>query len=157
YDDLDPFYAEAERLFGVGGLDSDDLDPLQKPRHGYPREPLPLHPINERLMSATRARGLRPFRLPLAIDPARCLRCACCAGFVCPTGARSSSAQLLDRAAGEGLPLRVLANVEVEQLIRDGAGRIDGVRLLDRSTGETTVCRARRYVLAAGAIGSPLV
>jgi choline dehydrogenase-like flavoprotein len=157
YDDLEPHYAEAERLYGVAGQDGEDLAPLQKPRDGYPRRPLPLHPINARLMAATRARGLRPFRLPLAIDPDRCLRCHACAGFVCPTGARSSGAQLLERAASEGLPLRVVTNVEVERLSRDGAGQVDGVRLRDRSSGRELVHRARRYVLAAGALGSPLL
>jgi choline dehydrogenase-like flavoprotein len=157
YDDLEQHYSEAERLYGVGGLDSEDLDPLQKPRNGYPQQPLPLHPINQRIIEATRSRGFRPFRLPLAIDPARCLRCAACAGFVCPTGARSTSAQLLDRAAIDGLPLRVLDNVEVERLLLDGAGQVEGVRLLNRGTGQTFVCRAQRYVLAAGAIGSPSV
>jgi choline dehydrogenase-like flavoprotein len=157
YDDLEPHYAEAERLYGVAGLDSEDLGPLQKPRHGYPRHPLPLHPVNARLISATRARGLRPFRLPLAIDPERCLRCRSCAGFICPTGARSSSTQLLDRAASQGLPLEVMTNVEVQGLVLDGAGHIEGVRLLRRASGQSLVCRARSYALAAGAIGSPVV
>ena len=31
-------------------------------------------------------RGLKPFRLPLAIDRQRCLGCGCCAGYLCPTG-----------------------------------------------------------------------
>ena len=65
---------------------TEDYGPLQKPMGAYPHEPLPLHPINERLMAANRASGLRPFRLPLAIDPGRCLRCGACAGYVCPTG-----------------------------------------------------------------------
>src|SRR5262249_37542990 len=77
------------------------------------------------------------------------------AGYVCPTGARSSSAQLVERAVADGLPLRVLANVEVERLILDGPGMAAGVGLLDRATGERTVRRARCYVLAAGAISSP--
>jgi choline dehydrogenase-like flavoprotein len=157
YDDLEPHYAEAERLYGVAGPDAEDLGPLQKPRHGYPRQPLPLHPANVRLMAATRARGLRPFRLPLAIDPGRCLRCHACAGFLCPTGARSSSAQLLDRAAAEKLPLRVMTNAEVERLSLDGAGQVAGVQLANRTNGHTLVYRARRYALAAGALGSPLV
>jgi choline dehydrogenase-like flavoprotein len=157
YDDLEPYYAEAEQLTGVAGCADEDFGPLPTPDRGFPNRPLPLHPINQKLMAANRAGGLRPFRLPLAIDPARCLRCAACAGYLCPTGARGSSAQLVERAAQDGLPLRVRTNVEVERLVLDGGGNAVGVSLLDRATGQRTVCRARRYVLAAGAIGSPLI
>jgi choline dehydrogenase-like flavoprotein len=156
YDDLAPHYAEAERLYGVAGCGDEDFGPLEKPGD-YPQPPLPLHPVNQKLMAASRAGGLRPFRLPLAIDPARCLRCGPCAGYVCPTGARSSSAQLLERAGLEGLPLQVRTNVEVEQLSWAGSGDADGVCLRDRATGQRTTLRARRYVLAGGAIASPLI
>jgi choline dehydrogenase-like flavoprotein len=157
YCDLEPYYAEAERLYGVAGCGEEDFDPLQKPDRGFPRQPLPLHPVNRQLIAANRAGGLRPFRLPLAIDPALCLCCAACAGSICPTGARSSSAQLVDRAAADGLPLRVLTNVEAERLVLDGTGSAAGVSVLDRATGRRTVRRARRYVLAAGALASPLI
>src|SRR5262249_55697174 len=116
-----------------------------------------LHPVNRKLMAANRAGGLRPFRLPLAIDPGACLRCGACAGYVCPTGARSSGARLVDRAAVDGLPLRVETNVEAERFVLDGAGKGAGVALRDRATGRQTVRRARRYVLAAGALASPLI
>jgi choline dehydrogenase-like flavoprotein len=157
YDDLEPYYGEAERLFGVAGWAHEDFAPLQKPSHGFPRTPLPLHPFNCKLMAANRVHGLRPFRLPLAIDPARCLRCAACAGYICLTGARSSAAQLVDRAGAEGLPLRVLTGVDLEQLLLDTTGKVAGVRLRDRGTGIQSILSARRYVLAAGAIGSPLL
>ncbi len=156
YDDLEPHYAEAERLFGVAGSGDEDYGPLPRPA-AYPHRPLPLHPVNDRLMTAARRRGLKPFQLPLAIDPTKCLRCGACAGYVCPTGARGSSAQLLDRAAAEGLPLRVLTGVEVEALERDGGGRVTGARLLDRATGTASVVRARRYALASGALNSPVL
>jgi choline dehydrogenase-like flavoprotein len=157
YETLEPYYAEAERLYGVAGLATEDFGPLQKPPHGFPSEPLPLHPINERLIARSRAHGLRPFRLPLAIDSHRCLRCHACAGHPCPTGARHSSAQVVEQAIADGLPLRVCTNVEAERLELDGAGHVAGLRVVDRATGQTTVHRARRYAVAAGAIGSPLL
>jgi choline dehydrogenase-like flavoprotein len=157
YETLEPYYAEAERLYGVAGRGDEDFGPLERPHDGYPNQPLPLHPINERLIAASRADGLRPFQLPLAIDPDRCLRCHACAGFVCPTGARQSSAQLVEQAAAAGLTLEVRTNVEAERVERDGAGHAAGIRVVDRQTGVNSVYRAHRYVLAAGAIGSPLL
>lgn len=76
YADLEPHYTEAERLYGVAGRGEDDFAPLQRPAAGYPGEPLPLHPLNQRLMAANRVHGLHPFRLPLAIDSSRCLHAA---------------------------------------------------------------------------------
>src|SRR5262249_15259345 len=116
YDTLEPFYSEAERLYGVSGNKEEDFGPLQKPSDDFPHRPLPLHPINARLMTANRAAGLHPFHLPLAINPDLCLRCHACAGFLCPTGARSSSSQLLDRALAAGWQLSVRTNVDVQRL-----------------------------------------
>ncbi len=138
YEDLRDDYADAERLFAVSGSAA------------YAGALLPLHPLNQRLMSANREEGLQPFRLPLAIDASKCLECRACPGFVCPTGARRSSAQLVD---GPNLPgLRVLTGIDVERL-----DLADGFHVIERATSRRTVYRARRYVLAAGAIGSPLL
>jgi choline dehydrogenase-like flavoprotein len=157
YDALEPYYTEAERLFGVAGDADEDFGPLEKPCQGFAHESLPLHPINARLIAANRVDGLRPFRLPLAINPRLCLRCHACAGYICPTGARGSSAQLLDQAAKSGKPVNVRTNIEVERLGRGTDGQVITLHGMNRKTGESVVCRARRYVLAAGAIGSPLL
>jgi choline dehydrogenase-like flavoprotein len=155
YDDLEPHYDEAERLYRVAGDHAQDVTPLQKPRQPYPQAGLPLHQVNQRLIAANRARGLRPFQLPLAIDSDRCLRCGPCAGYICPTGARRSSAHLLDAATACGSPLAVHSNVEVERLLRAGNGQVAGIQLRDRATGRRLERRARGYVLAAGAIWTP--
>jgi choline dehydrogenase-like flavoprotein len=155
YETLEPFYSEAEALFGVAGCDADDFSWLPKPAQGFPLQPLPVHPINQRLMHVNSKHGLRPFRLPLAIDRARCLQCHACPGYLCPNGARRSSAQLLDTSAQD--TLHVLTSVEAEKLSVDGKGDPDGIAAVDRCTGRRDVYRARRYVLAAGAIGSPLL
>jgi choline dehydrogenase-like flavoprotein len=157
YEALEPHYTQAERLFGVAGCGADDFGPLGKPRQGFPGEALPVRPINRRLMAANRAFGLKPFRLPLAIDARRCLQCGACAGYLCPTGARRSAAQLVDADAGASSRLQTLTHVEARSFGKDGAGRVDGVHVLDRTTGRPAFYRARRYALAAGAIGSPLL
>ena len=51
----------------------------------------------------------------------------------------------------------MLTNVEVEKLSLVGNGNAAGVHLFDRATGQRSIRRARNYVLAAGAIGSPLL
>jgi choline dehydrogenase-like flavoprotein len=155
YDVLEPYYTEAERLFAVAGCAEDDFGPLSKPDGQFPSPPLPLHPVNHHLMDANRRQGLRPFRLQLAIDTTRCLQCRVCPGYICPTGARRSSAQLFDQPDMKGL--RVLTNIEAERFAFNGKGEPEGLHAVDRATGQRAVYRARRYVLAAGAIGSPLL
>jgi choline dehydrogenase-like flavoprotein len=116
---------------------------------------LPLAAISARLMRAAEDLGLKPWRLPLAIDSSRCLRCSHCAGFECPTGARRSSEDLLRSCELAAKPLRRLMHCEALKIERAGNERIDAVRFRDRQSGREFRLRARRYVLAAGAIGSP--
>jgi choline dehydrogenase-like flavoprotein len=154
YEQLEPYYGEAESLYRVAGAAEDDFGPLGKPR-SFPGKLQPVKPINRILMSANRAAGLRPFRLPLAIDFQSCLDCDACPGYICPTGARQSSAQLLDATLSAGSRLQVLTNTEAERLCRDAGGKVSGVLVRDRTSGKETVYQARRYALAAGALGSP--
>ncbi|HWB07629.1 MAG TPA: GMC family oxidoreductase [Pirellulales bacterium] len=153
YDDLRPFYDEAEELFALAGTPDEEFAPLNRPRR-LSADVLPFAPVNQKLMSANRAGGLRPFRLPLAIDTSRCARCDMCAGLLCPHGARKSAAHLLDAAAATG-KLQLLVNTEVERLATLPGGRIEGVVVRPRDSQERKFLRARCFALAAGAIGSP--
>jgi choline dehydrogenase-like flavoprotein len=157
YETLEPYYHEAERLYGVSGPDDDDFGPLGKPPQGYPRPPLPLKPINRRIAAANRARGLKPFRLPLAVDFERCLQCPACPGYICLNGARQSATHLLDSAARDGLAIEVRTEVEVERFDWGAGGSVAGIRVHNLSSRQHEVLRAKTYALAAGAIGSPLV
>jgi choline dehydrogenase-like flavoprotein len=157
YADLEPYYNEVERLYSVAGCGEDDFGPLRKPARGYPGKPLPLHPLNQRLVAANLSHGLHPFRLPLAIDSSRCLRCGVCAGYVCPTGARSSAAHLLQSSASSGHALVVRTRIEVERLVKERGTGSTLISVLDRSNGQRFHYRARRYALGAGAFGSTLL
>ena len=160
YRDLEPHYTEVERLYGVAGYGEEDFGPLQKPVRGYPGDPLPLHPLNARLIAANRRCGLHPLpacrwrSTPLG---ASALRRAPQAGYVCPTGARSSAAQLLESAAARSRNLRIETQVEVDRLVKERGTGSTLISVIDRATGRCFKYRARRYVLGAGAIGSSLL
>jgi choline dehydrogenase-like flavoprotein len=156
YNALEPYYDEAETLFGVAGSTDEEFGPLEKPRRGFAHAPTPLHPINERLTARNRAKGLSPFRLPLAIDFRRCLRCHVCPGYICPNGARHSSAQLVERSVAAGHRLQLMSQTEVDRFSTEG-GRITGVETTDRMTGHKAIYRGKRYALAAGALRSPAI
>ena len=155
YEELAPYYNEAERLFSVSCDDTSYLNPLGLLSDACQRPVLPMARINQQMIAAGQAMGLRPFRLPLSIEADKCLMCDQCAGFPCPTGARKSAARLVTNSVRKGESLTVWPQTEAEELVRGTGSSIEGVRLRQRLTGATRLVRARRYVLAAGAIGSP--
>ncbi len=66
YDELEPYYQEAERLYHVHGLrGADPTEPRASGPYAYP--PLPHEPRIAKLFEDARARGLRPFPLPVAV------------------------------------------------------------------------------------------
>lgn len=156
YDELQPWYDKAEQLYRVSADRNDDLSPLGRPHPVNGNSPLALAAVNERVVRRSRDAKYRPFRLPLSIESKNCLRCANCAGFVCPTGARQSSDQLAEAAISAGRRLTVLRNHEVVKLHRTG-DQIGCVTVVDRQQNRKLSLRSQRYVLSAGAIGSTAV
>ena len=149
YEDLAPYYDRAEQLYHVSGQSSPNFGPLNRPSQDYPHSPIPLKPINERLVNGNESAGLKPFVLPLGIDFNICLQCDACPGYICPNGARISAGQVIEQAAADTGSLEIRERVEVEKFERQGEA-ITGVRILERETGEHQIVTAKRYVLAGG-------
>lgn len=156
YADLADDFERAEDLFGVSG-DADAAPPhLGRRARAYPAPSPPLDPFNEALAGHWSARGLAPFRLPLAIDFERCLRCPACPGFLCPNGARASADTLLQRPRAARGTVTFWEGHEVLQILA-GRGAAHAVRVRDRATGRVCDVRTERILLAAGALGTPVL
>ncbi|MCA9674986.1 MAG: GMC family oxidoreductase [Kofleriaceae bacterium] len=160
YDELEPHYAEAERLLGVSGDDAGD--PTAPPRSGpYPQPPAPLAKISERISDAAGGLGLHPFRLPLAINYAEqggrqaCIGCRTCDTFACAIEAKNDVATRMIKplmARGMALWTRTVAT----RLETDDAGRrITALHVVRRDGGEAVRVEADVFVVAAGALGTP--
>ncbi len=157
YADLEPWYARAETLLGIAGAAGED--PTEPPRSSpYPQPPAPLAAISGRLAAAARSLGMRPFRLPLAINYQSagrnpCVACTTCDGFACAISAKNDLATtILPALVERGMTLRT--GVVVTRLEASG-GRIRLVEGIDASTGEPVRWRAGQVVLSAGALASP--
>jgi choline dehydrogenase-like flavoprotein len=159
YDDIEPHYGWAERILRVAGRSVDDV---RAPRRSdpYPTRAPDVQGPARLIWDAAIKLGLNPSHLPLAIDfsspfgrePA-CSLCGTCDGYACATGAKMEPATaVLPRLIGRGLTL--LSNTVAVRLLRRG-GHIEGVDCVDRDTGRRHVIRGDRYILAAGALGSP--
>ena len=158
YADLEPYYGVAERLLGVAGREGQD--PTDPPRTDpYPQRAPDVQGPAKRIWDAAVSLGLHPAHLPLAIDfgiaagTSPCARCGTCDGYACAIQAkRDPGSALLPGLERRGLT--VLPNAIVVRLLRRG-GRVEGAELVDRDSGRVLRFTADRYVLAAGALGSP--
>jgi len=166
--ELAPYYAQAEALYRVRG----GRDPLAAPapaapgRLSAPLPPLPapppISPAGADLMAWLAARGLHPYRLPLACADAP--GCATCQGLLCPQRCKLDAAQVALHPALHPAPetappakaghTRLLTGCRVLEVESSGS-RASGVRCLYR--GAELRLRARVVVLAAGALHTPLL
>jgi choline dehydrogenase-like flavoprotein len=165
YEELEPFYAEAEILSGVSGIASGDgADPFASPR-GSTHPDYPLPPTHEMyvgrvLANGARLEGYHPMRYPAAVNsrpydgrPA-CVSCGFCSGFGCPNNSKGSAAVTTLRKALLTGNCQVRFNSFVRALQRDASGsRITAVEYID-DDGDVQTVKAQRFVLAASAIES---
>ena len=164
YDELEPWYAEAERITGVAGLAGDD--PFASYRSGpYPMPPSPEMYVGRVLSAGARKAGHTPFHYPAAINsrpypavPALrrppCVNCGFCSGFGCPNNAKSSAAVTTLRAALLGGRCQLRYNCHVRRLVPAAGGRsISAVEYVDPD-GATRTASADRVILAASAMES---
>ncbi len=157
YEDLEPFYAEAERRIGVAGDAS--ANPFAAWRSGpYPMAPGP--PMYGALLSSEAARqvGLHPYAAPTAANsvpydgrPA-CNNCGFCAFFGCPIHAKGDPVSLLQGALSTG-NAELVPDTFACRLVGDGR-RARGVEVLGPD-GVARVIGARHVVLAGGAVETP--
>ncbi|HWO26767.1 MAG TPA: GMC family oxidoreductase [Kofleriaceae bacterium] len=158
YDAIEPYYGEAERLLGIAGDDAGD--PTAPRRSGpFPYAPAPLAPITQRVVVAAAELGLSPFHLPLAINhtatAARraCIACRTCDTYACAIEAKNDVATtMIAPLVARGMtlwPRTVALRLEAE------GGRVRRLHVFRKDTGETEAIEAARFVLAAGALGTP--
>ncbi len=157
YWDLEPYYDEIERAFGVSGLDG---DPAFPPAEQPPLPPVPLNKVGRRGADALNKLGWHWWPGTNAIatrdyGPLHACgqRTAC--PFGCPTGAKGSADRTHWRAlVKEGVDLRTGSTVE--QVIVDARGRAAGVVHTD-AEGRRREIRADVVILAANAVGTPRI
>ena len=154
YADLAPFYAEAERLLGVSGAESDaGGNPFAAPRSTpYAMPPLRTSGLGQLFAEAARQEGYHPFPLPAAILTApyqgrhACTYCSFCSRFGCHVDAKASVQNTVLPAALATGRLRLVTGARVQEVVTDGSGRAVGVRYV--KDGHERVQGGGRVVLA---------
>ena len=159
YEDLDPFYQEAEERIGVAGEQGPEkLDPRGKP---YPLPPLPVNYNLSQLQSWAANASIPAWSTPSAKnsigyhDRAVCQRCDTCYP-VCPTGAKYSPDFTWDELTRSGrvklitdtLVRRLEADPRTGKIARATGNRTD-------AAGDAITISAKTFVLAGGFVWSP--
>jgi len=156
YDDLAPFYEQAEWEMGVSGDEA--AAGKNRPRHrAYPMPPLPLNTQGRLLRAGASSLGWDTQTVPLLINSvpyngrAACVHCQHCVGFACPTDAKNGTQNtLITRALATGR-CRVETSAMAERIETDGAGRVTGVTYWNVG-GERVTASCEVVIVSAGAI-----
>src|SRR5499426_3018505 len=159
YEDIEPYYTEAERLYHVHGNRGED--PAEPPASApYPHPAISHEPRIQQLSDDFARLGLKPFHTPLGVmlnerDPhaSRCIRCETCDGFPCLIGAKSDAQVCAVDPALAHANVTLLTNAYVAHLETDGMGR-EVTRVNVERNGAKEIYSANIVVVSAGAINS---
>ena len=159
YDELEPYYTQAEHLYQVHGSRGEDpTEPAAgKP---YPWPAVSHESRIQHLADDFRAAGLNPFHTPLGVmldekNPrlSPCIRCSTCDGFPCLVHAKSDAQVLCVDPALQYPNVTLLTNALVKRLTTDNTGRQIQEVIVERN-GTAETYSADIVVVSCGAINS---
>lgn len=159
YDELEPYYTAAERLYHVHGQRGcDPTEPWASAEYPYP--PVAHEPrIQELFDDLTRA-GYHPFPAPTGIllderaaYKSQCLKCDTCDGFPCLVHAKADAEVICVRPALQHSNVTLLPNAQVSRLVTSPSGHEITEVLVERE-GKSESYSADVVVVSAGAANS---
>jgi choline dehydrogenase-like flavoprotein len=159
YDDMEPYYSEAERMYHVHGQRNED--PFDPPASSpYPHPAVSHEPRIQQLSDDFARLGLHPFHTPLGVmldenNPraSKCIRCDTCDGFPCLVSAKSDAQVCAVDPALQHANVSLMTNAYVEKLATDASGRRVSTVIVNRD-GSREELSADIVVSACGAINS---
>src|SRR5215475_11745084 len=159
YDDFEPWYSAAERLYQVHGNAGED------PTEGAHSEPYPWPAVShepriQQISDDLAKGGYHPFHAPCGIllneaDRPRsiCIRCATCDGYPCMVHAKSDAEDIAVRPIMNKPNVTLLTGAEVTSLETDPSGRTVSNVVVSRD-GERQVFTGDIVVISAGEVNS---
>jgi choline dehydrogenase-like flavoprotein len=161
YADLEPFYAEAERVYKVHG--SSENDPTEPPRSSpWPYAPIPHQgPVRELVGRLTSLANVPVSHIPRSIDydpggAGSCVLCRHCDGYFCPRDAKIDGEIGALRPAIKSGFVTLMTRTTSLRIITSPDGRhVEGVRV--KRDGEEFTIHARVVAVSAGVMGTPLL
>lgn len=154
YEDLEPFYEQAEWEIGVSG---GPPAPQMPNRREYPMPGVPRTAKAKRLAEGCRKLGWSTQTTPMLINTVSrggrdaCIQCQHCVGFACPSNAKNGTQNtVIPRAMATGR-CTLKTEVMVSRILKSSKGRVSGVAYRD-AEGQERYASCEVVVVAGGAI-----
>jgi choline dehydrogenase-like flavoprotein len=159
YDDLEPYYLKAERLYHVHGTREED--PTEPKASGpYPHAAISHEPRIQQLSDDFQRLGLKPFHTPLGLQldeknphDSKCIRCDTCDGYPCLVDAKSDAQVICVDPALRFPNVSLLTNAYVERLETSASGH-EVTRVVVKRERKTEFYSSEIVVASCGAINS---
>lgn len=148
YQDLLPYYRQAEKLYNVCGTP----DPLDPDPESPLRAPPPLSPRDQDLYDSFEELGLHPYRAHVGYDFSE--GCIECGGAMCPRRCKRDAGSTCLLPALEQHGAKILPECEVLRLDAEPS-RV--TRVIVRRNGQELSIAASTVILSAGAFMSPVI
>jgi choline dehydrogenase-like flavoprotein len=144
YDEMEPYYTEAERIYRVHGARGED--PTEPPASApYPFPAVSHEPRIQQLSDDLAASGHQPFHAPCGVmldegnmPYSTCVRCPTCDGFPCLVHAKSDADVLAVRPALEHSNVTLLTGAQAVRLETNDAGTVVTGVVVERDGGRET-------------------
>ncbi|MEV0909147.1 GMC family oxidoreductase [Streptomyces hokutonensis] len=167
YEDLEPYYTQAEHLYLVHGRHGED--PTGGPtsaQYAYP--PVEHEARIQQLSDDLGKAGLHPFHLPIGVNltqdehgrathDSACIRCDRVDGFPCLVGAKSDAQVICVDPALKYDNVTMVTDANVRRLETDPTGRTVTKVVAELRNGATETFGADIVVVAAGAVNSAVL
>ncbi|MEV6006594.1 GMC family oxidoreductase [Streptomyces sp. NPDC051976] len=167
YEDMEPYYTQAEHLYLVHGRHGED--PTGGPtsaQYAYP--PVEHEARIQQLSDDLGKAGLHPFHLPIGVNLTQddngrathdsvCIRCDRVDGFPCLVGAKSDAQVICVDPALKHDNVTMVTNADVRRLETDPTGHTVTTVVAELKNGKSAEFSADIVVVAAGAVNSAVL
>jgi choline dehydrogenase-like flavoprotein len=154
YEELEPYYDRAERLYHVRG--DHRIDPTEPPRGPFPYPAVPHSQRMTAIVDQLKGEGLHPSPLPLGvINPLQrggCELCDTCNSYPCKIDAKSDADVCCIRRVPQG-SIELWRNAEAMTIETDPSGR-RATAVNVRRNGATVRVEAGLVIVSCGAVNS---
>lgn len=159
YEELQPYYLKAEKLYQVHGKRG--VDPTEPPESApYPFPPVSNEPRIQKLYDNLKKANYHPFPAPCAVmlnekdmAKSRCIRCQTCDGFPCLVQAKADAEMVAVRPAMDFPNVTLLKKAMAVKLNTDASGK-EVREVVVEIEGKKELFTADIVVLSCGAANS---